>query len=100
VQRRTLAGLKWLRDQKGYKQGYPSAKFRSIFGYWPPREIEDVSPEAPTTGLMRRIAVDNGHWKKLKRAEEKANPTVVEPLPMPVEGLPSFMNADDWAVKL
>src|SRR5215469_11334983 len=45
AQRRTLAALKWLRDTKGHKPGYPNAKFRSIFGYWPPREIEDVPPD-------------------------------------------------------
>lgn len=100
AQRRAYAGLKWLRDQKGYKNGYASAKFKGIFGYWPPQEIEDVPPSPPFAGLSRRIAVDNARWTKQKRAEERANPTVVEPLPMPADGLPSFMTADDWTVKL
>jgi len=100
AQRRTLAGLKWIQDNKGHKKGFPVAKFKDIFGDWPPREIEAVPPEAPTASLLRRIAWDNMRWKKQRRAEEKAEPKVVAQFPIPPEGLPSFMNADDWAVKL
>src|SRR5215469_1914282 len=100
AQTRTLAALKWLRDTKGHKPGFANAKFRSIFGYWPPREIEDVEPSPPVGGLMKRIASDNIAWKKQKRAEEAANPTVVAKITPPVDYAPSFMTADDWAVKL
>ena len=101
AQRRTLAGLKWLQDTRGYKQGYASAKFRSIFGYWPQREIEDVLPEVPTAGLLRKIAVGNSQWKKQKRAEERAAQDFVQAVDTRIAtGQPSFMSPDDWAVKL
>jgi hypothetical protein len=100
AQRRTYAGLKWLCNIKGHKPGYPLAKFRDIFGCWPPREIEDVPAEAPTVGLIRKIAVSNASWKKQKRAEEQANKPVIAKITHPVDYAPSWMTDEDWTVKL
>src|SRR5215472_10064650 len=96
AQRRAYARLKWLRDTKRHKQGFALAKFKDIFGYWPPREIEDVPPEAPTAGLLRRINHDNLLWKKQKRAEEQVAKDFVQAVDTRIAaGQPSFMSADD-----
>ena len=94
------SGLKWYAEQRNYKQGWAARKYLLIFGEWPSDDVKQLDAEPPLAPLMDWIKRENALWKKQKRAEEKANPTVVEPLPMPAEGLPSFMNADDWAVKL
>src|SRR5215469_14670745 len=39
AQRRVYAGLKWIRETKNHKNGYALAKFKDIFGCWPPDEI-------------------------------------------------------------
>lgn len=100
--RRAYAGLKWLRDTRNYKPKWADARYRAIFGCWPQREIEHVSPEPPTANLIRRVRLDNQHWKKHKREEERARTIAVDPDPLLRfhEGTPSFMTAADWDVKL
>ncbi len=94
--RRTYAGLKWWAENKEYKPKYADAKFRSIFGNWPPDEISDVPPYSPTANLLWWIAKSNEAWKKKKRLEEKE--LQVE---LPVVSLPSpLMTDDDWSVEL
>ncbi len=102
--RRTYAGLKWLAENRKFKPKYPDAKFKSIFGYWPPDEILEVPPYAPTSNLLWWIGRSNEAWKKQKRLEEKEKaPTILLRLPEPSSALATsspYMTADDWEVKL
>jgi hypothetical protein len=113
--RRTYAGLKFWGEMKEYKPKYADAKFRSIYGYWPPDEILEVPSYSPTTHLRWWIAKSNEAWKKARRLEElhraaspvpgdgnprravRTGPLIFLP---PLEDAPSLMTADDWSVEL
>ena len=91
---RTLSGLKWIAEQKGYKPGYASAKFKSIYGSWPNGE-SGVPPGSPTQGLLKWIAYGNVAYKKKMRAIEAQ-----EVKPKEAEPTSPLMSAEDWNVAL
>ena len=94
--RQTYAGLLWVAESKGYKHGWVSHKFRAIFGKWP-RPQSKVEPVVPSRELREWLGIMKARYRAQKKREEDK---VVVPLPMPPEGLPSFMSEEDWAVKL
>jgi hypothetical protein len=99
--RRTYAGLRWLAENKKFKPKYADAKFRSIFGYWPPDEIIDVPPYVLSQNLLWWITRSNQAWKKAKRLEEQTKaPQVILRLPASEDTLSPFMTAEDWGVEL
>ena len=70
---RTLAGLKWIADQKGYKQGeygWAAVSFKNIFGEWPNGESL-VPPDAPQGGVMDWMKRRNAQYAKEMRAKEE-----------------------------
>jgi hypothetical protein len=99
--RRTYAGLRWLEENKKFKPKYADAKFRSMFGYWPPDEIIDVPPYVLSQNLLWWITRSNQAWKKAKRLEEQTKaPQVVLRLPASEDAPSPFMTAEDWGVEL
>jgi len=54
AERRTLSGLLWFANARGYKPGWASVKFKALFGKWPDRE-KGVDAEAPVGGLMNWV---------------------------------------------
>ncbi len=63
---RTYAGLKWYAQNKGYKSGWASMKFKAIFGRWPNGEAKEEAA-APGEGLMRWIKKQNANYAKERR---------------------------------
>lgn len=99
--REIYAGLIWLRDARKYSEKYPLAKFRAIFGCWPPYDFDNIPALPPTSGLLNWLHRSNEVWKRQKRSEEKAaEPEVVLKLPEPEPPIPSWMTDEDWLVKL
>lgn len=100
--RRTYGMLKWIRDTKNFKPKWPDAKFRDIFGCWPPKEIENAPDDPPTAGLLRIIHIGNQRWKKAKKEQERLKIITADPDPLQrvQEGVPSFMTETDWDVRL
>ena len=67
---RTYAGLKWYAEQKGYKPGWASMKFKAIFGRWPNGEASEGAA-APSEELMRWVKRGNAAYAKEQRKREK-----------------------------
>jgi hypothetical protein len=91
ARQRVYAGLLWLREQKGYKAGYPRMKFLAIFGERPNGE---VNAEPPVGELMAWLRRDIARWKASKRAKEAAQ------LRSPLEPKSELMTAADWEAGL
>jgi hypothetical protein len=89
---RMLAGLKWYGGQKGFKPGYPAAKFKDIYGCWPNGE-SGVPSDSPSKGAVWYIKRSNAEYAKamrLKEAAENAKLRVV------AKDDDSLMSAEDW----
>ena len=72
------AYLKWWAEQKGYKPGYASVKFKELFGEWPNGESrEDGQP--PTPELLRWIRMQANAWKREIKKREAAKTTAPSP---------------------
>lgn len=93
----TYARLKYWAENRNYKPGWVSVKFKMIFGYWPPDEIvNNVESVSPNEGLMRWIAKSNEAWRRQKRLEEKLREPPAD-LKLRLEGPSPLMTEDDIA---
>ena len=92
--RETYAGLLWIQEHKGYRNGWVAQKFRAIFGKWP-KPKSKVEPVPPNNDLREYLAIMNSRFRaKKKREEAKVGELKTKGL------LPSFMTLEDWEVKL
>jgi hypothetical protein len=86
-----FAGFKWWAEHRGFKPGYPSQKFRAMFGCWPNGEQTEEG-RAPGPDLLRWIRMQANAWKKQKRKEEGALAAKLVPKP---EQTSALMTPDD-----
>ncbi len=104
--RDTYAGLKRIGEYKKYSSKWSLAKFRSIFGIWPPHEISEVPPSPASKALLVWIKKSNDAWKKQKRLEEGQRQTehpalrLPELEPVELDVMSPYMTAADWEVVL
>jgi len=92
--RETYAGLLWTQQQKGYRFGWVANKFRAIFGKWP-RPQSKVEPVPPNSELREYLGIMNTRYRAKKKREEAK-----DPLARFRAAEPSFMNPEDWDVRL
>jgi len=64
----TMGGLKWLALAKGYKPGWPTCKYRSIYGCWPNGEAK-AAPAEPRRELVWWFDQQNAKYATMKRRE-------------------------------
>ena len=90
----TMARLKYYADMKGYKPGWASMKFKTLFGRWPNGEsIEE--PQVPTTDLLKWFWKQAAEYSREMRKKEAANIKPKEP-----EKQSDLMSWQDYEVKL
>jgi hypothetical protein len=97
----TYAGLLSIAQQRGYKVGYASAKFRDIFGHWPDAKPE---PQNPSPELLWWVKAQAKAWGKAQNAAGVPKPlarTLTDELPIEIaRPYSELMTDEDWSVKL
>lgn len=82
ARRRTYAGLLWFAAQKGFKQGWPGMKFKTLFGKFPPRDLQP-EPEPMSSGLSHWLEKQNAVYAQgLRKKERIALAAAAPPLPI------------------
>jgi DNA repair protein RadD len=65
--RQWFSGLRWIQQQRGYKDGWVGWKFKEKFGSWPPRSFAQ-EPATPPTAEVRKYVIS----RNIARAKGKA----------------------------
>jgi DNA repair protein RadD len=63
-----FAELRAIAIEKGRKPGWAAYSFRDRFGYWPPRDWQHWSPQAPSLETRRWVKSRDIAWAKAQRS--------------------------------
>ena len=61
--------LRQIGIDRGYKPGWPAAKFRNKFGDWPPRTWSHLAPVLPSPATLRWVKSEQIRWAKARERQ-------------------------------
>lgn len=67
--REVYAGLLWVAENSGFKNGWVAHKFKEIYGKWP-RPTTVVEPQAPDNILREWLGIERARYRAKKKREE------------------------------